>query len=150
VRLPFRNWLEYIIAARFPNGGIIYGYNWCERQHFGNCKGSSSRPWKSGTSKPRSVEARDDRFITRFHTCGSTKANMVEKTAQLIKWKGKLKGILCNSWRIQSIRELRVFYELSEMPYSSVVLNIFYKTPPLQDFFFRSITSHLLRSSLLR
>jgi DNA gyrase subunit A len=122
--------MEYIIAPDFPTGGIIYGYNGVKAAFETGrgrvvVRGKASVEIKEGGSKEMIVITEIPYMVN--------KANMVEKTAQLINEK-KIDGI--SAIRDESDRQgMRVVYELKRDAISSVVLNNLYKHTALQTSF---------------
>lgn len=122
--------MEYIIAPDFPTGGIIYGYNGVKAAFETGkgrvvIRGKANVEIKEGGSKEMIVITEIPYMVN--------KANMVEKTAQLINEK-KIEGI--SAIRDESDRSgMRVVYELKRDAISSVVLNNLYKHTALQTSF---------------
>jgi DNA gyrase subunit A len=122
--------MEHIIAPDFPTGGIIYGYNGVKAAFETGrgrvvVRGKASVEIKEGGSKEMIVITEIPYMVN--------KANMVEKTAQLINEK-KIDGI--SAIRDESDRQgMRVVYELKRDAISSVVLNNLYKHTALQTSF---------------
>ena len=122
--------MEYIIAPDFPTGGIIYGYNGVKAAFETGrgrvvVRGKAAVEIKEGGSKEMIVITEIPYMVN--------KANMVEKTAQLINEK-KIDGI--SAIRDESDRQgMRVVYELKRDAISSVVLNNLYKHTALQTSF---------------
>ena len=121
--------MEYIIAPDFPTGGIIYGYNGV-KSAFETGRGRVIMRGKASVEKTDS--GREMIVITEIPYMVN-KANMVEKTAQLITEK-KLDGI--SAIRDESDRQgMRIVYELKRDAISNVVLNNLYKHTQLQNSF---------------
>lgn len=122
--------MEYIIAPDFPTGGIIYGYNGVKAAFETGkgrvvVRGKANVETKEGGSKEMIVITEIPYMVN--------KANMVEKTAQLINEK-KIEGI--SAIRDESDRSgMRVVYELKRDAISSVVLNNLFKHTALQTSF---------------
>ena len=120
----------HIIAPDFPTGGIIYGYNGVKAAFETGkgrvvIRGKANVEIKAGGSKEMIVITEIPYMVN--------KANMVEKTAQLINEK-KIEGI--SAIRDESDRSgMRVVYELKRDAISSVVLNNLYKHTALQTSF---------------
>ena len=122
--------MEYIIAPDFPTGGIIYGYNGVKAAFETGrgrvvVRGKAGVEIKEGGTKEMIVITEIPYMVN--------KANMVEKTAQLINEK-KIDGI--SAIRDESDRQgMRIVYELKRDAISSVVLNNLYKHTALQTSF---------------
>lgn len=122
--------MEHIIAPDFPTGGIIYGYNGVKAAFETGrgrvvVRGKAAVEIKEGGSKEMIVITEIPYMVN--------KANMVEKTAQLINEK-KIDGI--SAIRDESDRQgMRIVYELKRDAISSVVLNNLYKHTALQTSF---------------
>ncbi len=122
--------MEHIIAPDFPTGGIIYGYNGVKAAFETGkgrvvVRGKANVEIKAGGSKEMIVITEIPYMVN--------KANMVEKTAQLIN-EEKIEGI--SAIRDESDRSgMRVVYELKRDAISSVVLNNLYKHTALQTSF---------------
>lgn len=122
--------MEYIVAPDFPTGGIIYGYNGVKAAFETGrgrvvVRGKAAVEIKEGGSKEMIVITEIPYMVN--------KANMVEKTAQLINEK-KIDGI--SAIRDESDRQgMRIVYELKRDAISSVVLNNLYKHTALQTSF---------------
>jgi DNA gyrase subunit A len=122
--------MNFIIAPDFPTGGIIYGYNGVKAAFETGrgrivVRGKANIETKEGGSKEMIVITEIPYMVN--------KANMVEKTAQLINEK-KIDGI--SAIRDESDRSgMRVVYELKRDAVSSVVLNNLYKQTALQTSF---------------
>jgi DNA gyrase subunit A len=122
--------MEYIVAPDFPTGGIIYGYNGVKAAFETGrgrvvIRGKANVETKDGGNKEMIVITEIPYMVN--------KANMVEKTAQLINEK-KIEGI--SAIRDESDRSgMRVVYELKRDAISSVVLNNLYKHTALQTSF---------------
>lgn len=122
--------MEHIIAPDFPTGGIIYGYNGVKAAFETGrgrvvVRGKAAVEIKEGGTKEMIVITEIPYMVN--------KANMVEKTAQLINEK-KIDGI--SAIRDESDRQgMRIVYELKRDAISSVVLNNLYKHTGLQTSF---------------
>lgn len=122
--------MEFIIAPDFPTGGIIYGYNGVKAAFETGrgrvvVRGKAAVEIKEGGTKEMIVITEIPYMVN--------KANMVEKTAQLINEK-KIEGI--SAIRDESDRQgMRIVYELKRDAISSVVLNNLYKHTGLQTSF---------------
>jgi len=122
--------MNFIIAPDFPTGGIIYGYNGVKAAFETGrgrivVRGKANIETKEGGNKEMIVITEIPYMVN--------KANMVEKTAQLINEK-KIEGI--SAIRDESDRSgMRVVYELKRDAVSSVVLNNLYKQTALQTSF---------------
>ena len=122
--------MEHIIAPDFPTGGIIYGYNGVKAAFETGrgrivMRGKANVETKDGGNKEMIVITEIPYMVN--------KANMVEKTAQLINEK-KIDGI--SAIRDESDRSgMRIVYELKRDAIPSVVLNNLYKHTQLQTSF---------------
>ena len=122
--------MEIILAPDFPTGGIIYGYNGVKAAFETGrgrvvVRGKAAVEIKEGGTKEMIVITEIPYMVN--------KANMVEKTAQLINEK-KIDGI--SAIRDESDRQgMRIVYELKRDAISSVVLNNLYKHTGLQTSF---------------
>jgi DNA gyrase subunit A len=121
--------MEYIVAPDFPTGGIIYGYNGV-KMAFETGRG---RIIVRGRADIETKDnGRESIIITEIPYLVN-KANMIEKTAQLITEK-KIDGI--SAIRDESDRQgMRIVYELKRDAITSVVLNNLYKQTQLQTSF---------------
>ncbi|MCH7412225.1 DNA gyrase subunit A [Belliella sp. R4-6] len=121
--------MEFIVAPDFPTGGIIYGYNGVKAA-FETGRGRIIVRGKAG------IETKDsgkEMIIISEIPYLVNKANMIEKTAQLITEK-KIDGI--SAIRDESDRQgMRIVYELKRDAISNVVLNNLYKQTQLQTSF---------------
>jgi DNA gyrase subunit A len=121
--------MEHIIAPDFPTGGIIYGYNGV-KSAFETGRG---RVIVRGKASVEYKESGREMIVITEIPYMVNKANMVEKTAQLITEK-KLDGI--SAIRDESDRQgMRIVYELKRDAISNVVLNNLYKHTQLQTSF---------------
>lgn len=122
--------MEHITAPDFPTGGTIYGYNGVKAAFETGrgrvvIRGKANVETKDGGNKEMIVITEIPYMVN--------KANMVEKTAQLINEK-KIEGI--SAIRDESDRSgMRVVYELKRDAMPSVVLNNLYKHTQLQTSF---------------
>ncbi len=121
--------MEHITAPDFPTGGIIYGYQGV-RSAFETGRGRIVMRAKADfetTSKGR------ERIIVTEIPYMVNKANMIEKTAQLVNDK-KIEGI--SDIRDESDRNgMRIVYELRKDSIPNVVLNNLFKQTQLQSSF---------------
>jgi DNA gyrase subunit A len=121
--------MHHIKAPDFPTGGIIYGYSGV-KSAFETGRGrivirSVANFEVSKTGKEQIVVSEIPYMVN--------KANMIEKTAQLINEK-KIEGI--SDLRDESDREgLRIVYDLKRDAVPNVVLNNLYKYTQLQSSF---------------
>lgn len=121
--------MEYIVAPDFPTGGTIYGYSGVKTA-FETGRGRIVVRGKAN------IETKDNGremiIITEIPYLVN-KANMIEKTAQLITEK-KIEGI--SAIRDESDRQgMRIVYELKRDAISNVVLNNLYKQTQLMTSF---------------
>ena len=122
--------MQYITAPDFPTGGIIYGYNGVKAA-FETGRGRIVLRGKAN------IETKDngnkEMIVITEIPYMVNKANMVEKTAQLINEK-KIEGI--SAIRDESDRSgMRIVYELKRDAVANVVLNNLYKQTQLQTSF---------------
>src|SRR5690554_2881193 len=121
--------MKHVIAPDFPIGGIIYGYNGV-KSAFETGRG---RVVLRGKATIETMESGREMIIITEIPYMVNKANMVEKTAQLITEK-KMDGI--SAIRDESDRQgMRIVYELKRDAISNVVLNNLYKHTQLQNSF---------------
>ncbi|WP_200978471.1 DNA gyrase subunit A [Echinicola sp. 20G] len=121
--------MKYIIAPDFPTGGIIYGYNGV-KSAFETGRG---RVVMRGKATIENKDNGREMIIINEIPYLVNKANMIEKTAQLIQEK-KLEGI--SAIRDESDRRgMRIVYELKRDAIANVVLNNLYKQTQLQTSF---------------
>jgi DNA gyrase subunit A len=121
--------MEHIIAPDFPTGGIIYGYNGVKAA-FETGRG---RIIIRGKAEVETKDNGREAIIITEIPYLVNKANMIEKTAQLITEK-KIDGI--SAIRDESDRQgMRVVYELKRDAISNVVLNNLYKQTQLMTSF---------------
>ncbi|GMQ28472.1 DNA gyrase subunit A [Algoriphagus confluentis] len=122
--------MQHVIAPDFPTGGIIYGYNGVKAAFETGrgrivVRGKANVETKEGGNREMIVITEIPYMVN--------KANMVEKTAQLINEK-KIDGI--SAIRDESDRSgMRIVYELKRDAVPSVVLNNLYKQTQLQTSF---------------
>ncbi|MFN3800191.1 DNA gyrase subunit A, partial [Belliella pelovolcani] len=113
----------------FPTGGIIYGYNGVKAA-FETGRG---RVVIRGKAEIETKDSGKEMIIISEIPYLVNKANMIEKTAQLINEK-KIDGI--SAIRDESDRQgMRIVYELKRDAISNVVLNNLYKQTQLQTSF---------------
>ncbi|GGZ17352.1 DNA gyrase subunit A [Echinicola pacifica] len=121
--------MKHIIAPDFPTGGIIYGYNGVKAAY----ETGRGRVVMRGKATVETKESGREMIIIHEIPYLVNKANMVEKTAQLIQEK-KLDGI--SAIRDESDRQgMRIVYELKRDAIANVVLNNLYKQTQLQTSF---------------
>ncbi|SNS27701.1 DNA gyrase subunit A [Belliella buryatensis] len=121
--------MEFIVAPDFPTGGIIYGYNGVKAA-FETGRG---RIVVRGKAEIETKDSGKEMIIISEIPYLVNKANMIEKTAQLINEK-KIDGI--SAIRDESDRQgMRIVYELKRDAISNVVLNNLYKQTQLQTSF---------------
>ena len=121
--------MEHIIAPDFPTGGTIYGYNGVKAA-FETGRG---RIIVRGRAEVETKENGREAIIITEIPYLVNKANMIEKTAQLITEK-KIDGI--SAIRDESDRQgMRVVYELKRDAIPNVVLNNLYKQTQLMTSF---------------
>jgi DNA gyrase subunit A len=121
--------MEHIIAPDFPTGGTIYGYNGVKAA-FETGRG---RIIVRGKAEVETKENGREAIIITEIPYLVNKANMIEKTAQLITEK-KIDGI--SAIRDESDRQgMRVVYELKRDAIPNVVLNNLYKQTQLMTSF---------------
>jgi len=121
--------MEFVIAPDFPTGGIIYGYNGVKAA-FETGRG---RVIVRGKAEVETTATGKEMIVITEIPYLVNKANMVEKTAQLINEK-KIEGI--SAIRDESDRQgMRVVYELKRDAIPNVVLNNLYKQTGLQTSF---------------
>lgn len=121
--------MEYIKAPDFPTGAIIYGYQGV-KSAFETGRG---RIVMRAHADIEFNENSRDKIIVHDIPYMVNKANMLEKTGQLINEK-KIEGIA--EMRDESDKDgLRVVYELKRDANPNVVLNTLYKLTQLQTSF---------------
>lgn len=121
--------MEFIKAPDFPTGGIIYGYSGVKSAFE---TGRGRIVIRSVANFEVSKTGKEQIVVTEIPYMVN-KANMIEKTAQLINEK-KIEGI--SDLRDESDREgLRVVYDLKRDAVPNVVLNNLFKYTQLQSSF---------------
>ncbi|QDH80399.1 DNA gyrase subunit A [Echinicola soli] len=121
--------MKHVIAPDFPTGGIIYGYNGVKSAY----ETGRGRVVMRGKATIETKDTGREMIIINEIPYLVNKANMIEKTAQLIQEK-KLEGI--SAIRDESDRRgMRVVYELKRDAIANVVLNNLYKQTQLQTSF---------------
>lgn len=121
--------MEYITAPDFPTGGIIYGYQGV-RSAFETGRGRVVMRAKAEFETTK--KGREQIIVTEIPYMVN-KANMIEKTANLVNEK-RIEGI--SDIRDESDRNgLRIVYELRKDGIPNVVLNNLYKYTQLQSSF---------------
>ncbi|MCH7408362.1 DNA gyrase subunit A [Belliella sp. DSM 111904] len=121
--------MEHIVAPDFPTGATIYGYNGVKAA-FETGRG---RIVVRGKAEIETKDSGKEMIIITEIPYLVNKANMIEKTAQLINEK-KIDGI--SAIRDESDRQgMRIVYELKRDAISNVVLNNLYKQTQLQTSF---------------
>jgi DNA gyrase subunit A len=121
--------MEHITAPDFPTGGIIYGYQGV-RSAFETGRGRVVM--RAKTEMETTPKGRERIVVTEIPYMVN-KANMIEKTAQLVNDK-RIEGI--SDIRDESDRKgLRIVYELRKDSIPNVVLNNLFKYTQLQSSF---------------
>lgn len=121
--------MKYIKGPDFPTGGIIYGVEGA-REAFETGRG---RVVLRARAEIETFNNDRERIVVTEIPYQVNKANMVERTAELINEK-KLEGI--STIRDESNREgIRVVYEVKREANASIVLNNLYKYTQLQTSF---------------
>jgi DNA gyrase subunit A len=121
--------MVYIKAPDFPTGGIIYGYSGVKSAFE---TGRGRIVIRSVANFEVSKTGKEQIVVTEIPYMVN-KANMIEKTAQLINEK-KIEGI--SDLRDESDREgLRIVYDLKRDAVPNVVLNNLFKYTQLQSSF---------------
>jgi len=121
--------MEHITAPDFPTGGTIYGYQGV-KSAFETGRGRVVVRAKSTFETTKT--GREMIVVTEIPYMVN-KANMIEKTAQLINEK-KIEGI--SDLRDESDRDgLRIVYELKKDAIPNIVLNNLFKYTQLQNSF---------------
>lgn len=121
--------MEHITAPDFPTGGIIYGYQGV-RSAFETGRG---RVVMRAKAEIETTSKGKERIIVTEIPYMVNKANMIEKTAQLVNDK-RIEGI--SDIRDESDRDgLRIVYELRKDGIPNVVLNNLFKYTQLQSSF---------------
>ncbi len=121
--------ITHITAPDFPTGGIIYGYQGV-RSAFETGRG---RIVMRAKAEIETLKTGREQIIVTEIPYMVNKANMIEKTAQLINEK-KIEGI--SDLRDESDRAgMRIVYELKKDTIPNVVLNNLFKYTQLQSSF---------------
>lgn len=121
--------ITHVTAPDFPTGGIIYGYQGV-RSAFETGRGRIVMRAKAEIEALKS--GREQIIVTEIPYMVN-KANMIEKTAQLVNEK-KIEGI--SDIRDESDRSgMRIVYELKKDTIPNVVLNNLFKYTQLQSSF---------------
>ncbi len=121
--------MQHIIAPDFPTGGIIYGYQGV-KSAFETGRG---RVVMRAKAEIETTKKGRERIIVTEIPYMVNKANMIEKTAQLVNDK-KIEGI--SDIRDESDRNgMRIVYELRKDSIPNVVLNNLFKQTQLQSSF---------------
>jgi DNA gyrase subunit A len=120
---------KFVKGPDFPTGGIIYGFEGA-REAFETGRG---RVVLRGRAEIETYGSDRERIVVTEIPYQVNKANMIERTAELINEK-KLEGI--SAIRDESNREgIRIVYEVKREANSSIVLNNLYKYTSLQTSF---------------
>ncbi|TCD00632.1 DNA gyrase subunit A [Pedobacter frigidisoli] len=120
--------MKFVKAPDFPTGGIIYGYTGV-KEAFETGRG---RIVMRAKAEIESVKDREVIIVTEI-PYQVNKANMVERTAELVNEK-KLEGI--SNIRDESNKDgIRIVYEIKRDANASIVLNNLYKYTALQTSF---------------
>ena len=121
--------ITHITAPDFPTGGIIYGYQGV-RSAFETGRG---RIVMRAKAEIEALKTGREQIIVTEIPYMVNKANMIEKTAQLVNEK-KIEGI--SDIRDESDRSgMRIVYELKKDTIPNVVLNNLFKYTQLQSSF---------------
>lgn len=121
--------MEHITAPDFPTGGIIYGYQGV-KSAFETGRG---RVVMRAKAEIETTNKGRERIVVTEIPYMVNKANMIEKTAQLVNDK-RIEGI--SDIRDESDRKgLRIVYELRKDSIPNVVLNNLFKYTQLQSSF---------------
>ncbi len=121
--------MEHVTAPDFPTGGIIYGYRGV-RLAFETGRG---RVVVRGKAAFDTTKTGKEQIIVTEIPYMVNKANMIERTAQLVNEK-RIEGI--SDIRDESDREgLRIVYDLKKDAIPNIVLNNLYKYTALQSSF---------------
>ncbi len=121
--------MQHVTAPDFPTGGIIYGYQGV-RSAFETGRG---RVVMRARAEIETTKKGRERIIVTEIPYMVNKANMIEKTAQLVNDK-RIEGI--SDIRDESDRNgLRIVYELRRDAIPNVVLNNLFKYTQLQSSF---------------
>ncbi|UKT65509.1 DNA gyrase subunit A [Pedobacter mucosus] len=120
--------MKFVKAPDFPTGGIIYGYTGV-KEAFETGRG---RIVMRAKAEIEMVKEREVIIVTEI-PYQVNKANMVERTAELVNEK-KLEGI--SNIRDESNKDgIRIVYEIKRDANASIVLNNLYKYTALQTSF---------------
>lgn len=120
--------MKFVKAPDFPTGGIIYGYTGV-KEAFETGRG---RIVMRAKAEIENVKDREVIIVTEI-PYQVNKANMVERTAELVNEK-KLEGI--SNIRDESNKDgIRIVYEIKRDANASIVLNNLYKYTALQTSF---------------
>ena len=120
--------IKFIKAPDFPTGGVIYGYEGV-KEAFQTGRG---RVVMRGKATFEEVNGRECMIVTEI-PYQVNKANMIQKTAQLVNDK-KIEGI--SNIRDESDRKgMRIVYILKRDAIPNIVLNKLYKYTQLQSSF---------------
>ena len=121
--------MQHVKAPDFPTGGIIYGYTGVQ-EAFETGRG---RVVMRARAEIETYGNDRERIIVTEIPYQVNKANMIERTAELINEK-KIEGI--SEIRDESDREgMRIVYEVKRDANASIVLNNLYKYTALQTSF---------------
>ncbi|MFL5730911.1 MAG: DNA topoisomerase (ATP-hydrolyzing), partial [Cytophagaceae bacterium] len=121
--------MEFIKAPDFPTGGTIYGFSGIKSAFE---TGRGRVVMRANATIETTPNGREQIIVTEIPYMVN-KANMIEKTAQLVNEK-KIEGI--SDIRDESDRDgLRIVYDLRKDAMSSIVLNNLYKYTQLQSSF---------------
>ncbi|MCJ8211124.1 DNA gyrase subunit A [Mucilaginibacter sp. RS28] len=121
--------MKYIKGPDFPTGGIIYGVEGA-REAFETGRG---RVVLRARAEIETFNGDRERIVVTEIPYQVNKANMVERTAELINEK-KIEGI--STIRDESNREgIRIVYEIKREANANIVLNNLYKYTSLQTSF---------------
>ncbi|GGI26160.1 DNA gyrase subunit A [Pedobacter mendelii] len=120
--------MKFVKAPDFPTGGIIYGYTGV-KEAFETGRG---RIVMRAKAEIENIKDREVIIVTEI-PYQVNKANMVERTAELVNEK-KLEGI--SNIRDESNKDgIRIVYEIKRDANASIVLNNLYKYTALQTSF---------------
>lgn len=120
--------MKFVKAPDFPTGGIIYGYTGV-KEAFETGRG---RIVMRAKAEIENVKDREVIIVTEI-PYQVNKANMVERTAELVNEK-KIEGI--SNIRDESNKDgIRIVYEIKRDANASIVLNNLYKYTALQTSF---------------
>lgn len=121
--------IEFVKAPDFPTGGIIYGYTGVKSA----LETGRGRVVIRAVANFAETKTGKEQIIVTEIPYMVNKANMIEKTAQLINEK-KIEGI--SALRDESDRDgMRIVYDLKRDAVPNVVLNNLYKYTQLQSSF---------------